>query len=374
MSNSPRNLTRNQLAEFLPNARAVRAFEQLLKSVGELLPSDVTTLNRLITESYVEASTASARADQALDALTSISRSLELLANAPVQQAAPSVNDAPPPSRWPGVSELADASVKIPTAGMVLIYDGTLRQWRNATLTAGTNVTVTNADGSITVNAASSAVETHAATSKATPVDADEMPLADSATSFSLKKLTWANLKATLATWIASNTIAAYFTTLQSSGLATLGPPTGGNQLAGRSHSYASSLTWFSTVADGAERARFGHYDSSLVAFPTGLVPAQFMAGVSRLDIATRDTAGATIYLRAGTGVPVIATVSATGLAVSTGTLSTLGGATMHTTTTALTNGAAAAAGTLLNAPVAGNPTKWIGINDNGTTRYIPAW
>ena len=54
--------------------------------------------------------------------------------------------------------------------------------------------------------------------------------------------------------------------------------------------------------------------------------------------------------------------------------ITTSGGATFHTTNTALTNGAAAAAGTLLNAPAAGNPTKWIGINDNGTTRYIPAW
>lgn len=37
-------------------------------------------------------------------------------------------------------------------------------------------------------------------------------------------------------------------------------------------------------------------------------------------------------------------------------------------------NGAAAAAGTLGNAPTAGNPTKWIPIDDAGTTRYIPAW
>ena len=54
--------------------------------------------------------------------------------------------------------------------------------------------------------------------------------------------------------------------------------------------------------------------------------------------------------------------------------ITTPGGATFHTTNTALTDGAAAAVGTLLNAPAAGNPTKWIGINDNGTTRYIPAW
>ena len=46
----------------------------------------------------------------------------------------------------------------------------------------------------------------------------------------------------------------------------------------------------------------------------------------------------------------------------------------MMATATTFTDGAAAAAGTLLNAPAAGNPTKWIPIDDNGTTRYIPAW
>ena len=40
----------------------------------------------------------------------------------------------------------------------------------------------------------------------------------------------------------------------------------------------------------------------------------------------------------------------------------------------AFDNGAGASAGTLTNSPAAGNPTKWIPIDDNGTTRYIPAW
>jgi hypothetical protein len=52
----------------------------------------------------------------------------------------------------------------------------------------------------------------------------------------------------------------------------------------------------------------------------------------------------------------------------------THGSTTLLTTTANLTNGAAAAAGTLANAPAAGNPTKWVPINDNGTTRYIPCW
>jgi hypothetical protein len=38
------------------------------------------------------------------------------------------------------------------------------------------------------------------------------------------------------------------------------------------------------------------------------------------------------------------------------------------------TDGAGAQAGTITNAPAVGNPTKWIPIDDNGTTRYIPAW
>ena len=57
----------------------------------------------------------------------------------------------------------------------------------------------------------------NAATSKATPVDADVLPLADSASGFALKKLTWANLKATLAAWINGNLIPASFTSITSS-------------------------------------------------------------------------------------------------------------------------------------------------------------
>ena len=69
---------------------------------------------------------------------------------------------------------------------------------------------------------------------------------------------------------------------------------------------------------------------------------------------------------------PVIGAATGTSLALTGGI--TTGSTTLHTTTVALTNGAAAAAGTLGNAPIAGNPTKWIPINDNGTIRYIPTW
>lgn len=46
----------------------------------------------------------------------------------------------------------------------------------------------------------------------------------------------------------------------------------------------------------------------------------------------------------------------------------------MLRTKTSLSNGAAAQTATLTNSPAAGNPTKWLPYDDNGTTRYIPAW
>ena len=41
---------------------------------------------------------------------------------------------------------------------------------------------------------------------------------------------------------------------------------------------------------------------------------------------------------------------------------------------TTLSDNSGAAAGTLANAPTVGDPTKWVAIDDNGTTRYIPTW
>jgi hypothetical protein len=56
------------------------------------------------------------------------------------------------------------------------------------------------------------------------------------------------------------------------------------------------------------------------------------------------------------------------------GMLYTNSSAFMIRSKTAYNNGAGAGAGTLTNAPAAGNPTKWIPVDDNGTTRHIPAW
>lgn len=69
-----------------------------------------------------------------------------------------------------------------------------------ATLTTARNIDGQSFNGSADITVI--APGTHAATSKATPVDADEVPLVDSAASNALKRLTWANLKATLKTYL----------------------------------------------------------------------------------------------------------------------------------------------------------------------------
>ena len=89
MSNTPRNLTRDMLAEFLPNQRAVRAFEQMLKQTGQLLPEDLSAINLLIEETTAEALSASAKANQAVSLLSSISQSLEFLASSSTRQDQP---------------------------------------------------------------------------------------------------------------------------------------------------------------------------------------------------------------------------------------------------------------------------------------------
>lgn len=100
-------------------------------------------------------------------------------------------------------------------------------------------------------------------------------------------------------------------------------------------------------------------------------------AGFTALQLDLTEStigSGVRLLINAKVGGTSQFSVSDVGALTITGALTTLGGATFHTTTSALTNGAGASAGTITNAPAIGNPTKWVGINDNGTTRYIPAW
>ena len=92
------------------------------------------------------------------------------------------------------------------------------------------------------------------------------------------------------------------------------------------------------------------------------------------LTASTSATGGLSLGYNGTSGSETLSVVNAGSGNSTFNTGITEGSATLITTTTSFTNGAASGAGTLTNAPAAGNPTKWIPVNDNGTTRYIPAW
>jgi hypothetical protein len=99
----------------------------------------------------------------------------------------------------------ADASAEVTSGLFTFATEGTANGDKGWVLTTNDPITL-NTTALVfsqfsTITSYDLAIDIHAATSKATPVDADELALADSAASFGLKKLTWANLKATAKTY-----------------------------------------------------------------------------------------------------------------------------------------------------------------------------
>ena len=88
----------------------------------------------------------------------------------------------------------------------------------------------------------------------------------------------------------------------------------------------------------------------------------------------TQVTDGAFTFSNNAGSNSVSLTVGASNLLTLNGGLKTTGATFALQTATTLTDNAAAQVATMTNGPTAGNPTKWIAINDNGVTRYIPAW
>lgn len=108
---------------------------------------------------------------------------------------------------------------------------------------------------------------THAATGKTTPVDADELPLVDSAASNVLKKLTWANVKATLKT---------YFDTLY--------PPIiklGVAKVSGGNSQYGVPGTFFINAGTLAMEINKDHYTPIFLPYAVTLTSVKFEVTVT---------------------------------------------------------------------------------------------
>jgi len=137
------------------------------------------------------------------------------------------------------------------------------------------------------------------------------------------------------------------FTTLSASGKFTVGSST---FVAGDGSIYSNAVSGLTVVGKA------------------GSTNDVSIAAANGQNILTNPTGTSNVVIGNGSG-----TISAANSLAVTGTITT-SSTTLHTSSVSLTNGAGAGAGTITNAPAAGNPTKWIPIVDNGTTRYIPCW
>lgn len=144
---------------------------------------------------------------------------------------------------------------------------------------------------------------------------------------------------------------------------------------AGTSIASPAARTVSFTVASGTNNAA-GNITFAAARSTGNATPAQFVFTVGTVGASGAVVQTAIDMLRLGDNVCIIGTADPGGgteLLRVNGALR-VNAATMIATSTPFTDGAAAALGTLNNAPTAGDPTKWIPVDDNGTVRFIPAW
>ena len=165
MSNSLLGLTRDQLAEFLPNARAVRAFEQLLLQVSKLIPGDIAAITTAMDDFTSSLAGADARTNQVADAINKLADAVDLLANAPAISAvlpepalqttaisAAAQDDLTPP--------VVIGSLGLQQANSVAITGGAVacKLTNNQTTLLASSTTLTNAAGALTATLTNSPV------------------------------------------------------------------------------------------------------------------------------------------------------------------------------------------------------------------------
>lgn len=210
------------------------------------------------------------------------------------------------------------------TDGTDDIQDATASQKGLATAAQITKLDAIEAAADVT-DAGNVGAAIHGASGKTTPVDADTVPLIDSAASNALKKVTWANIKATLK---------AYFDPLYVAIGGALGTPLSGT---------LSNCTGLppAGLTSPAKTKVLGFGRGVSTGLTTGVIPryiqVPFGATISAWSIAV-DTGTATVKfwkVAAGPALPTVANViNTSGVAISTGTFVRSTTVTDFTTTT----------------------------------------
>lgn len=407
-------LTRNQLAAFLPTPEAIRAFEQILSDVGITLPNELEAVSYTAENALAEAHSATeavanlkqdseintavtaAQVNMLLDSLNSIAQSLALLATAPPKEEHGNpfdnlASDLQPPNvkqnadlgffpmQWPTKNPRGNGSWADLWVPQQYTFVDNVLSLRNQSRDAGGTIyglaAICCLDAAGTERGAfgysrNSAIQPAGYTPDIVYVEFGD-PFSGDANPSSFQLI--CTMSAGSA-WFPGTTFVPMEhitktgeTVIRARG----GKPislTGGKVGVGS----PATVGEYMTVFTGSDEYAYSWQKTGAKRWVLG----SYVGG----SHVTNATDGRKHITMLDTGETLINGGGLEGMRINTsqnavfkGTI-TQADTNLMRSSVALGNGAAAASGTLANAPVAGNPTKWIPINDNGTTRYIPAW
>lgn len=123
--------SRIQLAKIAGNdPELVKALEQLFQQALSLTPTELDAVTSVISTNRDDIATSADDIAANAAGIVTVNTRIDNLA----------------------VDDLADVSATAPTLGMILIYNAAADAWQANTITAGSNITIANANGAITVS------------------------------------------------------------------------------------------------------------------------------------------------------------------------------------------------------------------------------
>jgi hypothetical protein len=395
---SSRPLTRKDLAEFLPSHRAIKAFESIVSDIRDILAPAIDTNSDGISQAQDTADTAVAAARLA-HAVAELAATVaqDIAAGPPPAPAADELVERvlalmPPlptiadlgitlSAGLPGILPVVSGGTGLSagTSGGVPYFASATSMASSAQLSASALVIGGGAGGAPStlgslglttqvLHGNAGGAPSWGAVSLTADVSGT-LPVGNGGTGVtSLSSLT-ANPTASVGLTAVNGAASTFMRSDAAPALSQAISPTWTG-----SHTFANTITSTVSGATGTALNVTGGGTTGIRMAHVGATGTDFYVGVASSTGGTLITGSAAYSAELrndagfcfGVGSTKIATIDSNGITVNVSTL--------LRSSVALTNGAGAGAGSLTNAPVAGNPTKWVPINDNGTTRYIPCW
>lgn len=415
-------ITRDKLATFLKSHELIKAFENMLKDIRQVLPDSIEQNSGTIDDLAIAADAAGTTANMALSIAEFVAQAVQQLLEGPPRAEPADDLDSriaailPPfPTRSDlGLGSVEDISLSTWPGSANITTLGTITTgvWNGSTIGAawgGTGLSSYAVGDMLYANGAASLARLASAASgnvlRAAGVGSAPawgpvalttdvsgvLPVANGGTGVTALSSLTANPSGTIGLSAVNGSASSFMRSDAAPALSqaisptwtgnhTFAPASGNTVFSAGSVGIRMTPVATLSVNGGTTIASLTDWNSKAnTVFQLANPAVRFGVGYTAADIVelqgfdTTNAAKNIAMQRYGGSIGIGLTPSGTYLLEVNGALS-ISSTTLIRTATALTNGAGAAGGTLTNAPAAGNPTKWVPINDAGITRYLPAW